>query len=218
VSFLVIFNVTRAFGLLGPSLVSAAVLFVGVALIAWWTKASLADVGLDPANWRRGVAYGLAALMLVAVVLALAALIPATNDFLHDSRGRGTSGHLEYELGVSILLGTVIPEELAFRGVLLGSGLALWNKWRAVLIVSALFGLWHIAPTLHTSSDNSAVSGVSGSAGGQGLVVLGAVAVTFVAGFVFCWLRLRSDSLLAPVIAHFATNGLGLVAAWLAAR
>jgi membrane protease YdiL (CAAX protease family) len=40
------------------------------------------------------------------------------------------------------------------------------------------------------------------------------VAVTFVAGLVFCWLRLRSRSLIAPVMAHFATNGLALAAAW----
>jgi len=45
-------------------------------------------------------------------------------------------------------------------------------------------------------------------------VVLGSIAVTFVAGLIFCWLRLRSSSLLAPVMAHFATNGLALAVAW----
>jgi membrane protease YdiL (CAAX protease family) len=45
-------------------------------------------------------------------------------------------------------------------------------------------------------------------------VVLGAVVVTFVAGLVFGWLRLGSRSLLAAVLAHAATNGLGLAAAW----
>jgi len=40
------------------------------------------------------------------------------------------------------------------------------------------------------------------------------VAVTFIAGLVFCWLRLRSGSLIAPVIAHVATNGLALTVAW----
>jgi membrane protease YdiL (CAAX protease family) len=47
-------------------------------------------------------------------------------------------------------------------------------------------------------------------------VVFGAVAVTFAGGLVFAWLRLRSRSLLAPVLAHAATNGLGLAVAWLA--
>ena len=46
-------------------------------------------------------------------------------------------------------------------------------------------------------------------------MVLGSVAVTFAAGLIFCWLRLRSRSLIAPVVAHFATNGLALTVAWL---
>jgi membrane protease YdiL (CAAX protease family) len=33
---------------------------------------------------------------------------------------------------------------------------------------------------------------------------------------VFCWLRLRSRSLIAPVIAHAATDGLALAVAWFA--
>ena len=37
-----------------------------------------------------------------------------------------------------------------------------------------------------------------------------------VAGLVFCWLRLRSRSLIAPVMAHGATNGLALTVAWFA--
>src|SRR6266496_1399224 len=36
----------------------------------------------------------------------------------------------------------------------------------------------------------------------QVLLVLGSVAVTSIAGLVFCWLRLRSKSLNAPVMAH----------------
>jgi uncharacterized protein len=49
---------------------------------------------------------------------------------------------------------------------------------------------------------------------GQVLLVLGAVAVTFAAGLAFCWLRLKSGSLIAPVMAHAATNGLALTVAW----
>ncbi len=62
--------------------------------------------------------------------------------------------------------------------------------------------------------DNRAAAGASAGAGGQVLVVLGAVVVTFIAGLVFCWLRLRSRSLIAPVVAHLATNGLALAVAW----
>jgi Type II CAAX prenyl endopeptidase Rce1-like len=106
---------------------------------------------------------------------------PATNGFLHDSRAAISGGHVFYEFAVTILFGTVIPEELAFRGVLLGSALHLWGRWRAVLITSVLFGLWHITMTLHTQSDNQTVRHASAA-----LVVLGAVAVTAAARVVFC--------------------------------
>jgi membrane protease YdiL (CAAX protease family) len=46
--------------------------------------------------------------------------------------------------------------------------------------------------------------------------VLGSVVVTFLAGLVFSWLRLRSRSLIAPVMAHVATDGLALAVAWFA--
>ena len=52
------------------------------------------------------------------------------------------------------MLLTAIPEEFAFRGVLLGSGLRLWGPWRASLITSALFGLWHIAPVMAHAATN----------------------------------------------------------------
>jgi membrane protease YdiL (CAAX protease family) len=146
--------------------------------------------------------------------LLVAAVIPATSGFLHDSRAQISGGRLGYQLGVSIVLLTAIPEEFAFRGVLLGSALRLWGPWRASLVTSALFGLWHIAPTLHTMSDNRAVAGAAASLAGQILLVLGAIAVTSAGGLIFCWLRLRSRSLIAPVLAHAATNGVALTAAW----
>jgi CAAX protease family protein len=214
VGVLVVFTVARWFGLLGPSLESASVLTAALVLIAWGTGATRADLGLRRRDMREGLAYGALAFGIVLLVLVVTAAIPATNGFLHDSRAQISGGRLLYELGVSILLLTAIPEEFAFRGVLLGSALKLWGTWRASLITSALFGLWHIEPTLHTMSDNRAVGGASASTGGQVLVVLGAIAVTFAAGLAFCWLRLRSRSLIAPVIAHTATNGLALAVAW----
>jgi membrane protease YdiL (CAAX protease family) len=218
VAVLVLFNAARAAGLLGPSryvYISVGLLVVVLALIAWTTGASRADLGLDQADTRAGAWYGAGAFGVVLLVLIVAAVIPVTNGFLHDSRGQISGGRLLYEQGVSILLLTAIPEEFAFRGVLLGSALRLWGPLRASLVTSALFGLWHVVPTLHTMSDNRTVAGFSASVAGQALVVLGSVAVTFVAGLVFCWLRLRSRSLIAPVMAHFATNGLALAAAWL---
>ncbi len=216
VGVLVVFTVARGYGLLGPPVVMVAVLMGALVLVAWSAGATLADLGLGRADVGAGLRYGAGAFGLVLLVLIVAAVIPATNGFLHDSRAQISGGRLLYEVGVSIVLFTAIPEEFAFRGVLLGSALRLWGPWRASLITSALFGLWHIAPTLHTMSDNRAVSGLAASVGGQILLVLGSIAVTFVAGLAFCWLRLRSRSLIAPVMAHAAINGLALTVAWFA--
>ena len=217
VAVLAVFNVARGTGLLGPARyawVPVSLLVAALVLIAWSTGATRADLGLEPADMPAGVRYGAGAAGIILLVLTVAAVIPAANGFLHDSRAQISGGRLLYELAVPILLLTAIPEELAFRGVLLGSAVRLWGPWRASLITSALFGLWHIAPTLHTMSGNAEVASASASLAGQVLVVLGSVAVTFLAGLAFCWLRLRSGSLIAPVIAHVATNGLALTVAW----
>jgi membrane protease YdiL (CAAX protease family) len=216
VGVLAAFTVARAWGLLGPPAVSVALLTAVLTLIACATGATRADLGLGRTDMRAGLAYGAGAFGIVLLVLLVAAVIPVTNGFLHDSRAQITGGRLIYDLGISIVLLTAIPEEFAFRGVLLGSALRLWGPWRATLITSALFGLWHIAPTLHTMRDNRAIGGAAASTGGQVLLVLGSIAVTFIAGLAFCWLRLRSRSLIAPVMAHAAANGLALTVAWFA--
>jgi membrane protease YdiL (CAAX protease family) len=48
-------------------------------------------------------------------------------------------------------------------------------------------------------------------------VVAGSVATT-AAGAALCWLRLRSGSLAAPVVAHCATNTVPLTTTWVLTR
>ena len=185
VGVLVLFTVARALGLLGPPryvYVSVSLLTVALVLIAWSAGATRADLGLGRTDVRAGLRYGAGAFGIVLLVLVVAAVIPATNGFLHDSRAQISGGRLLYELGVSIVLLTAIPEEFAFRGVLLGSALRLWGPWRASLITSALFGLWHIAPTLHTMSDNRAVAGPPPASAGR-----------------YWWCSARSPSRSSPV-------------------
>ena len=121
VGVLVLFTVARAYGWLGPTVVGVGALTAVLALIAWNARATLADLGLGRADVGAGLRYGAGVLGLVLLVLIVAAVIPATNGFLHDSRAQISGGRLLYEVGVSIVLLTAIPEEFAFRGVLLGS-------------------------------------------------------------------------------------------------
>jgi uncharacterized protein len=208
----------RAFGPAVSPGISVAVLTVALAVIARMSGATLADLGLRPAELGAGLRCGGAAFGVVLVALLLAAALPATRSLLHDERAQIDSGQLIYEIAVSIVLLSAIPEEFAFRGVLLGSAVPLWKARRATVIISALFGVWHVQPTLATMSDNPGVSGLAATTPGRLVVVLGAIVVTFVAGLVFGWLRLRSRSLLASVLAHVATNGLALAVAWLTVR
>jgi membrane protease YdiL (CAAX protease family) len=210
------FSVARWIGVVGPALLSVSVLTGVLVIIAWRARATLADLGLGRRNVSSGLRWGFGASGVVLLVLVAAVLLPATNGLLHDSRGDISGGRLLYELVVSILVLTTIPEEFAFRGVLLGSALRLWGTGRALLVTSALFGLWHIEPTLHMMAHNRTVGRASDSVIGEVLFVLGAVAVTFVAGLLFSWLRLRSRSLIAPLVAHIATNGIALTTAWFA--
>lgn len=209
VAMLTAFNLARSAGLLGPAPVSAALLVAATALIARASRASLEDLGLKRQDVPSGLRWGGAAFGLVLAVLVVGALIPATNGWLHDARAEIPGGEMFYRIVVTILLCTVIPEELAFRGVLLGSAMRLWHVVPAVAVTSLLFGAWHITTTLHTMSDNQSVKHVPTI-----LVVLGAVASTAVAGLAFSWLRLRSRSLVAPALAHLATNALALTVAW----
>jgi membrane protease YdiL (CAAX protease family) len=213
------FNLARAAGAFGDAgdlvgLVVAA----GLVLLAVRRGLSPAQLGLGRDRLRSGAAWGGAAFGLVLVVVVAAALVPATSGFLEDDRARIGFGELVFEVVVSILVLTVIPEELAFRGVLLGSGIQAWGRWRGVLLSSAVFGLWHVAPTLGTADDNARIA-EAGSGGGLTVgVVAGAVLATFAAGLVFSWLRLRSGSVLAPMLAHLGTNGVTLAVAWFALR
>ncbi len=114
---------------------------------------------------------------------------------------------------VVIPLATVIPEELAFRGVLLGLLRRHGNVMTASLISSAIFACWHILPALNIGPANATVVDLVGDGFvGTGLRVGGTLLITFAGGLVFCWLRTRSNSLLAPIVFHAAVNGVGELA------
>ena len=85
------------------------------------------------------------------------------------------------------------------------------------LLSSGLFGLWHVLASLGGGPANAAIVGVvGGGAAGTAIRVVATVVFTTLGGVVLCWLRLRSNSLLAPVLAHWTANGLGVIVALVA--
>ena len=216
VALLAAVDIACAFGWLGPAYVAMPLLTGGLASLAWRAHASSSALGLGRVAVGRGVRYGLGAVGAVAVVLSLSAAASPTRGFLNDQRGAVGGWHLIEVLLVSIAVLTAVPEEFAFRGVVYGAGRELWGSRRSAVVSLVLFGLWQIAPTLHMAGSDTTIGRVSHSGGGALAAVAVTVAATFVAGLLFCFLRERSGSLIASVLAHVATDGPALVAAWLA--
>jgi membrane protease YdiL (CAAX protease family) len=195
------------------SLVTGPVGAAALLLVARRAGLSWRELGLGAGTWRRGLLWALAAIGAVAVVFAIGAALPLTRGAFRDTRYDLGWGHALLTAFVLIPLGTVLFEEVAFRGVLWGLLRRSRGTWTATVVSSALFGLWHVLPSLHLSSDNRAIGGAVGTGtSGAALSVLGTVLFTAVSGVVFCELRRRSGSLLAPIGLHWATNGLAVLA------
>ncbi|TQF73864.1 CPBP family intramembrane metalloprotease [Rhodococcus spelaei] len=193
----------------------ASVPIAAVVLVALTKRRGLgwAELGLSPRHWRKGSLYALGAVGIVAAVVAVGVALPFTRQFFMADRYATVTGALIASM-IVIPLQTVIPEELAFRGVLHGTLDRAWGARGVFAAGSLLFGLWHIASSLGLTTGNKGLTGVlGGGVAGQVLGIAGAVAATAVAGFVFTWLRRRSGSLLAPIALHWSLNGIGALAA-----
>jgi membrane protease YdiL (CAAX protease family) len=172
-----------------------------------------ADMGLGKGTWRPGLLWAGAEIGLVAVVLAAAAALPATREAFRDNRYQKDLGSVLLTALVEIPVGTVLLEEVAFRGVLWGLLRRARGTVTATVVSSLLFGLWHVLPSLGLASDSEAIGGTVGTGrSGQVAAVLVAMAFTTGAGLVFCELRRRSGSVLAPAGLHWAVNGLSVLA------
>ena len=151
--------------------------------------------------------------MPVAGGIGLASAVPRTASYFDDARVlRASRRRAVYETAIRIPIGTALGEELLFRGALLALFGRRYSTVGAVAVSSLLFGLWHVLPTLHSLADNSGESDARGSLH-QIALVAGTVAVTTAAGVGLAVLRLRSKSLVAPVIVHAAINSSAFIAA-----
>jgi uncharacterized protein len=197
--------------------VSGAHLAVGLGLtacllvIARAQGLAAADLGLARPAWPTGLRWGAAAAGLVGAWYALAYLITPLRQAIPEGDGNPGRAVL-WAVLVVIPLGTVLPEELAFRGLLLALLRDRYGVRTGTLLSSGLFGLWHIAASLGGGPANAAIGGVVGSdAAGTVARVVVTVLFTTLGGVVLCWLRLRSGSLLAPLLAHWTVNALGVI-------
>ncbi|MFZ4584324.1 MAG: CPBP family intramembrane glutamic endopeptidase [Acidimicrobiia bacterium] len=187
--------------------------------VAAWAGLSAADLGLATSTLGAGAAWGLAAALIVVVTFTVGASVPRTRGAFRDQRVASEPPAATWRRAlVTLPLGTVVLEEVAFRSVLLGLGRAQWSTVAAVAGSSLLFGLWHLrsAGDAHQANPHAvdALSGTRGRIAAIAIVVLS----TGAAGVLLCWLRLRSGSLLAPALLHFSVNATGLALAMMVAR
>lgn len=201
-------------GLSLPVNVAAVALLL---LLARWDGLTAVDVGLGRGRVGRGLRWAGAGAGIVLAVYLVALLVPSGREAFLDQRANLSVRSGLYQALLHVPLSTVMVEEVAFRGVLLAMAARRWGTRAAVLSSSLLFGLWHVLPSAAAARANPVIERVIGS-GGAALTVWAVIAVagTAAAGTGFCWLRLRSGSLLAPAGLHWATNGLGFLGALVA--
>ncbi|EFD73534.1 conserved integral membrane protein [Mycobacterium tuberculosis GM 1503] len=203
----------RAFHHTVASIATVPAAAVGLVILVRSRGLGWAELGLSRQHWKSGLVYALAAVALVVAVISVGVLLPITRPMFMNHHYATISGAVIASM-VMIPLQTVIPEELAFRGVLHGALNRAWGFRGVAVAGSVLFGLWHIATSLGLTSSNVGFTRLFGG-GIIGLVagVMLAVLATGVAGFVFSWLRRRSGSLIAPIALHWSLNGMGALAA-----
>ncbi len=195
------------------SLVLGPVCAAGLLALARLAGLSWGELGLGRGTWCRGARWAGVEIAAVAAVFAVGAALPLTRDAFRDSRYHLGWGSALLTAFVLIPVGTVLLEEVAFRGVLWGLLRRLRGTATATIGSSVLFGLWHVLPSLSLATENQAIGDAVGKgSSAQAISVLGTVLFTGLSGVVFCELRRRSGSLLAPAGLHWATNALGVLA------
>jgi CAAX protease family protein len=143
-------------------------------------------LGLRPPALWSGLRYGLAAGTTAVLGVAAVTALPPVRRAMAERDLPERAGRW---LLVSIPIGTVWPEEAAYRATLGTVAEEAFGPSRGRLLQAAAFGLWHIVDARVT-----------------GQPVIGTVLLTGVAGWFFGLLHVRSGSLAAPMLLHLALN------------
>lgn len=192
------------------------------ALVAMARRSGLSWQELGFHQGRRGAVAGGALAAVVACVYTAGVSVPRTRPLFHDERALSLSRAELFEATLlQVPVGTVLLEEVGFRGALYGMLRRTHGTAAATAVSSALFGLWHILPSIEMAKANPALGALVADESPTHLdtarVVAGSVVSTAAAGIVFCELRRRAG-LAAPALLHLATNSLGYLFARLAGR
>jgi membrane protease YdiL (CAAX protease family) len=146
-------------------------------------KAAFPALGLRPANWKYPVLGAFGTLFLSVAVSQIGIEPQGMKQVIEVVRE-------PHELILSLLLLSVlapIVEELVFRGLLYGWIAGRWGGTAGLVVSSLAFAAAHWEPA-H-------------------------IILVLPLGFLFGWLRRRTDSLLPSLFSHVVNNGFALLAA-----
>jgi membrane protease YdiL (CAAX protease family) len=174
------------------------------------TGLTSSDLGFGRDTWLPG-RLGIRLAAGASAGWLLVAVVPAGRPVLKDNRITSLDGRaIAYQAVVRIPVGTVLWEEIAFRGVLQAALRRVMSESAAIVVTGGVFGVWHVRPTLEALR----VNGLAADRKQAVARVLAGSAATAAGGVLLSWLRARSGSLTAPVLLHLAVNSGGLAAAW----
>ncbi|HTN99735.1 MAG TPA: CPBP family glutamic-type intramembrane protease, partial [Microthrixaceae bacterium] len=105
---------------------------------------SLSELGLDTSSLKRGLNHGAVPFAIISAIMIVLGLV----GVLNDDRTDVSLLQMLLRVLVVIPIGTVLVEEIAFRGTLdallrksFGDGI------RSLVLGAVIFGAWHVFPT-----------------------------------------------------------------------
>ena len=162
------------------------------------------ELGLTRKHLLRGTRLGL----LVALAAALPSLLFLTypplvgKSIAYSPLASLSTEALLWRAFVSMPLDTAIPEEIAFRGVLLATLRRRFADRAAMLVSAAVFTAWHGVVVSRTI----ALTNLDAEPLLAALGLIGAFIAIGCGGVLFAWLRLTSGHLAGSIVAHWAFN------------
>lgn len=196
-----------------PRLQYATGLVMTASAVALARRAGHGDeIGLDADTLGSGATVGAAGALAVAG--GIGAALAVRSEAMLDDRPLSMSGPQARRYVLAhIPLGTVVPEEVVFRGalpaLLRGSRTPTWVP---AAVSSLLFGLWHVLPFQALRRHNRSTSEVADRFG-NGVTLAAHTAAMTAAGAVLYGVRRRAGHVLAPAMIHYAANALGFLGA-----
>ena len=192
--------------------VLAGAALVAVSLAAGrWIGLDAAALGLRSIGAVRGAAIGAFAAGAIATVDVL--VLRLAPSILGQPVGyaplaRVSGDELVRHIALFLPLGAVLPEELAFRGTLLGGLIARYRARTAVTASAIVFALWHGTVAWFTVMNTSLPVVLIIPA------MAGALVIVFVGGVIMAGLRVVTGTLATSVAAHWVFNAVILIGLW----